>query len=83
MLRNAAEQERFINTIVNERGTPTSLDLTGVFEVLDKTILVSDKGNAKVAALLQSFLSLQKQYVLSLHIFVLLLSLRIKSVKLR
>lgn len=67
MLRNAAEQERFINTIVNEQAF-VSLDLTGVFEVLDKTILVSDKGNAKVAALLQSCKPTKAVCVKSAHI---------------
>lgn len=67
MLRNAAEQKRFINTIVNERAF-ASLDLSGVFEVLDKAILVSDKGNAKIAALLQSCKPARAVCVKSAHI---------------
>lgn len=67
MLENAAEQERFVNAIINEQAF-ASLDLTDIFEALDNAILVSDKGNSKIAALLQSCKPAKAVCVKSAHI---------------
>lgn len=66
-LINAAEQEHFINTIVKERAF-AELDLSSVFKVLDNNISLSNKGNAKVAALLQDCKPVKAICVNSAHI---------------
>ncbi len=66
-LINAAEQEHFINTIVKERAF-AELDLSSVFRVLDNNISLSNKGNAKVAALLQDCKPVKAICVNSAHI---------------
>ena len=66
-LLNAAEQERFINTIVKERAFDC-IDLSSVFEVVDKNISLSDKGNVKIAALLQDCKPAKAVCINSAHI---------------
>lgn len=66
-LTSATEQERFINTIVKERAF-AELDLSGVFKVLDNNISLSDKGNAKIAALLQECKPAKAVCVNSAHV---------------
>ena len=66
-LLNATEQERFINTIIKERAFD-GVDLSSVFKVVDNNISLSDKGNAKIAALLQDCKPLKAVCVNSAHI---------------
>lgn len=66
-LLNAAEQERFINTIVKERAFDC-IDLSSVFEVVDNNISLSDKGNAKIATLLQDCKPVKTVCVNSAHV---------------
>lgn len=66
-LLNAAEQERFINTIVKEK-TFEYIDLSIVFRVVDNNISLSDKGNVKIAALLQNCKPVNAVCVNSAHI---------------
>lgn len=66
-LLTPAEQERFINTIIKEK-TFEGIDLSSVFKVVDNNISPSDKGNAKVATLLQDRKPVRAVCVNSAHI---------------
>lgn len=66
-LENPVEQERYISALLNDK-TLSTLDLSGIFKILDSNLSLSDKKNDKIAAILQNYKPKEVVCINSAHI---------------